>query len=240
MASKTGSLELSAAEIIECPACRGHGGIPRAESSLDATALHHLIMVYTDRPGLPYSAHIALLLKELQERRSAGETPCSDPGWEMRNGKLTCKGCGKTAEQVLARPTTLGAGDDGSRDETTRKRPEPDDDPASMEGSHRREYDGVPTDGQLLDQLQDAFYKADSGYVEQDVELRKALAVLLVRYNRAATRCGSGLGYQGQFLTETQCTLLEGHAGPHQYASDPRQVKTAADSRRQPIDKPPQ
>lgn len=74
MASKTGSLELSAAEIIECPACRGHGGIPRAESSLDATALHHLIMVYTDRPGLPYSAHIALLLKELQERRSAGET----------------------------------------------------------------------------------------------------------------------------------------------------------------------
>jgi hypothetical protein len=42
----------------------------------------------------------------------------------------------------------------------------------------------VPTDGQLLDQLEDAFYKADSGHVEQDIELRKALATLLVRYNR--------------------------------------------------------
>jgi hypothetical protein len=64
-----------------------------------------------------------------------------------------------------------------------RTRAEPDDDPASMVGSHRREYDGVPTDGQLLDQLEDAFYKADSGYVEQDIELRKSLAILLARYN---------------------------------------------------------
>ena len=43
-------------------------------------------------------------------------------------------------------------------------------------------------------------------------------------------RCRSGLGYQGEFLTETQCTLTEGHAGPHQYASDPRSaVKTSRD-----------
>lgn len=35
-------------------------------------------------------------------------------------------------------------------------------------------------------------------------------------------RCRSGLGYQGEFLTETQCTLNEGHSGPHQYATDPR------------------
>lgn len=44
--------------------------------------------------------------------------------------------------------------------------------------------DGIPTDGQLLDQLQDAFYAADAGYVEQDVELRKTLANVLVKFNK--------------------------------------------------------
>ena len=37
-----------------------------------------------------------------------------------------------------------------------------------------------------------------------------------------AERCKSALGYQGEILWETQCTLNERHAGPHQYASDPR------------------
>jgi predicted Fe-S protein YdhL (DUF1289 family) len=27
--------------------------------------------------------------------------PCSDPGWEMKDGKLTCRGCGKTAEEMF-------------------------------------------------------------------------------------------------------------------------------------------
>jgi len=47
---------------------------------------------------------------------------------------------------------------------------------------------------------------------------------------RRTERCHSGLGYQGEFLTETQCTLREGHPGPHQYASDPRHPKAPAQS----------
>ena len=42
-------------------------------------------------------------------------------------------------------------------------------------------------------------------------------------------RCRSGLWHQGQFLHETQCTLREGHAGEHQYASDPRAAVKASE-----------
>jgi hypothetical protein len=45
----------------------------------------------------------------------------------------------------------------------------------------------VPTDGQILDQLEDAFYKCDSGHVEQDLQLRRDLVNVLSRYN-AVTR----------------------------------------------------
>lgn len=37
--------------------------------SLDDVAIHHLIVTYGKRPGLPYSSQIVLLLKELQKRR---------------------------------------------------------------------------------------------------------------------------------------------------------------------------
>lgn len=43
-----------------------------------------------------------------------------------------------------------------------------------------------PTDGQLLDQLEEAFNNCENGYVEQSIDLRKSLADLLVRYNRGA------------------------------------------------------
>lgn len=48
--------------------------------------------------------------------------------------------------------------------------------------------DDGPTDGQLLDQLEEAFNNCENGYVEQDVALRKSLATLLVRYNHGADR----------------------------------------------------
>lgn len=51
--------------------------------------------------------------------------------------------------------------------------------------------------------------------------LRDPLKVM-ERVRELQNRCRSGLGYQGEFLSETQCTLKEGHSGPHNYASDPR------------------
>lgn len=43
-----------------------------------------------------------------------------------------------------------------------------------------------PTDGQLLDAVEQAFSNIDNGYVEQDISLRVALANLCVRFNRGA------------------------------------------------------
>jgi hypothetical protein len=45
---------------------------------------------------------------------------------------------------------------------------------------------------------------------------------VMERVRELQERCRSGLGYQGEFMSETQCTLKEGHSGPHNYASDPR------------------
>lgn len=57
--------------------------------------------------------------------------------------------------------------------------------PRSPPGDPGGESD-PPSDGQLLDVTEQAFSNIDNGYVEQDVELRKALATLCAQLNRNA------------------------------------------------------
>jgi hypothetical protein len=45
---------------------------------------------------------------------------CSDPGYEMRNGKLTCKGCGRTAEEIL-KPEVSSSNLETAREEAARQ-----------------------------------------------------------------------------------------------------------------------
>lgn len=52
----------------------------------------------------------------------------------------------------------------------------------------------IPTDGQLLDQLEAALEKLDDGYVCQDVKLRKELANVLARFNRVPVDTGCKCG----------------------------------------------
>lgn len=49
---------------------------------------------------------------------------------------------------------------------------------------------GVPTDGQLMDQLEAAFEKMNDGYVCMDMILREQLARTLVKFNRGAEKSG--------------------------------------------------
>lgn len=46
----------------------------------------------------------------------------------------------------------------------------------------------IPTDGQLMDQLEAAFERMNDGYVEQDLQLRRTLADNLVRFNRPPSK----------------------------------------------------
>lgn len=40
--------------------------------------------------------------------RAPVEPTCSDPGWEMRGGKMVCKGCGREAGDVFAESPSEG------------------------------------------------------------------------------------------------------------------------------------
>lgn len=130
------------------------------------------------------------------------ETTCSDPGWEMRNGSLTCKGCGKTASDVFA----LSEESDPCVSHLAMKEYEK----ALMA---IRDYPlGAPglKDSQIwADMLETAREALDGPASPEKAEARNCLAMT------------------DEFGTQV-CTLSEGHGGPHVWSGIPA-VKTPAD-----------
>lgn len=49
----------------------------------------------------PVVLAIQIAREALNGDGGAPETNCSDPGWEMRGGDLTCKGCGRKAREIF-------------------------------------------------------------------------------------------------------------------------------------------
>lgn len=61
-----------------------------------STFINHGHCVYC---GFSREAHGLPALSD--EPDSVHETNCSDPGWEMSGGDLTCKGCGRKAREIF-------------------------------------------------------------------------------------------------------------------------------------------